>query len=89
MNGQHAMSHSGGHLPFEVQVNTLIQYGEANRITVAVNNTLNATTLPPGKIEYLTGPRYVLRKNEVFIFSRGAWGGGGGKGGLLLQLAPN
>ena len=68
------MSHSGGHLPFEAQVNTLIQYGDANRITVAVNNTLNATTLPPGKIEYLTGPRYVWRKNEVFIFNRGAWG---------------
>jgi beta-glucuronidase len=51
------MAHSGGHLPFENEVNKLIQFGEANRITVAVNNTLDATTLPPGKIEYLTGPR--------------------------------
>ena len=51
------MSHSGGHLPFEEQVNQLIEYGVANRITVAVNNTLNTTTLPPGKIEYLSGPR--------------------------------
>ena len=58
VNGQHAMSHSGGHLPFETQVNKLLEFGQANRITVAVNNTLNATTLPPGKIEYLSGPRY-------------------------------
>jgi beta-glucuronidase len=57
VNGQQAMTHSGGHLPFENEVNKLIQFGEANRITVAVNNTLDATTLPPGKIEYLTGPR--------------------------------
>ncbi|XP_028396495.1 beta-glucuronidase-like isoform X2 [Dendronephthya gigantea] len=58
VNGQQAMSHSGGHLPFEAEVNKYLLFNEYNRITVAVNNTLNATTLPPGKIEYLTGPRY-------------------------------
>ena len=62
------MSHSGGHLPFEAQVNKLLEFGQANRITVAVNNTLNATTLPPGQIKYLTGPRYVLTKRKFGIF---------------------
>lgn len=58
VNGKPAMSHCGGHLPFEAEVNDFLQFGVANRITVAVNNTLNSTTLPPGKIEYQSGPRY-------------------------------
>ncbi|XP_046840299.1 beta-glucuronidase-like [Xenia sp. Carnegie-2017] len=58
LNGEEAISHCGGHLPFEADVNKLLKFGEENRITVAVNNTLNTTTLPPGTIEYKHGPRY-------------------------------
>ena len=53
MNGKEVMKHEGGHLPFEADVTGVLAYDEANRITVAVNNTLNPTTLPPGKIQYI------------------------------------
>ena len=56
VNGQPLATHSGGHLPFEaevagdrcqtglillLQVSHLLHYSEENRVTVAVNNTLN------------------------------------------------
>lgn len=49
-NSQEVVRHSGGHLPFEVEVTSLLHFGELNRITVAVNNTLTPNTLPPGTI---------------------------------------
>ena len=49
------MKHSGGHLPFEVDVTPLLTYDKPNRITAAINNTLTPITLPPGEIQYLTG----------------------------------
>ena len=51
------MTHSGGHLPFEADVTSLLSYDKVNRITAAVNNTLTPSTLPPGAIKYLTGDR--------------------------------
>lgn len=44
--------HEGGHLPFEVNVTSALDVNGLNRVTVAVNNTLTPTTLPPGTIEY-------------------------------------
>ena len=46
------MTHIGGHLPFECEVTTVLVNGILNRLTVAVNNTLTPTTLPPGTVEY-------------------------------------
>ena len=46
------MSHSGGHLPFECEVSRVLTSSGVNRLTVAVNNTLTPTTLPPGTIKY-------------------------------------
>ena len=54
VNGQEVMHHEGGHLPFEETVNPYLKFGQANRVTVAVNNTLTPHTLPPGSIEYMT-----------------------------------
>ena len=48
------MEHDGGHLPFEKDINQLLVTGRINRVTVAVNNTLSPTTLPPGSIQYET-----------------------------------
>ncbi|KAH7701904.1 glycosyl hydrolase family 2, partial [Aphelenchoides avenae] len=45
VNGRLVTSHVGGHLPFEAEV-SLLHPGQPNRITVAVNNTLSATTVP-------------------------------------------
>ena len=39
-----------GHLPFEAEITSLINYGGKNRITVAVDNTLLQTSVPQGKI---------------------------------------
>ncbi|KAM7441552.1 hypothetical protein ABFA07_009429 [Porites harrisoni] len=58
LNGKEVMAHSGGHLPFEADVTSLLSYDKVNRITAAVNNTLTPSTLPPGAIKYLTGDRY-------------------------------
>ena len=46
------MEHSGGHLPFEYDVTSDLLYGQANRLTIAVNNTLTLNTLPPGSIKH-------------------------------------
>ena len=51
------MTHAGGHLPFETDVSGYLSYTKQNRVTVAVNNTLSPTTLPPGTIEYKTDTR--------------------------------
>lgn len=59
LNGKEVMTHSGGHLPFEADVTSLLSFGSINRITAAVNNTLTPSTLPPGAIKYLVdGDRY-------------------------------
>ena len=51
VNGKHAINHTGGHLPFETDVTSLLKLGSENHITVAVNNVLSAHTLPPGRVE--------------------------------------
>lgn len=55
VNGVKVTQHAGGHLPFEVEIGSLIRKDPTTpcRITIAVNNTLNLDTLPPGKIQYM------------------------------------
>ena len=51
INGQLAMHHLGGHLPFEADITPFIatdaNYSKVH-VVVAVNNTLTSSTLPPG-----------------------------------------
>ncbi|KHL91976.1 beta-glucuronidase [Paenibacillus sp. IHB B 3415] len=47
VNGEFAVEHKGGFLPFEAELNEYIQAGR-NRLTVAVNNVVDYTTLPVG-----------------------------------------
>lgn len=53
VNGQSAVNHSGGHLPFEADIAPFIPsdvtYAKLH-VVVAVNNTLSPTTLPPGEL---------------------------------------
>ena len=50
------MTHEGGHLPFEEDITSAVRFagnyisGGSNRLTIAVNNTLTPTTLPPGDV---------------------------------------
>ncbi|CAC5378346.1 uidA [Mytilus coruscus] len=53
VNSKEVLSHVGGHLPFEVQLNSSLDINGVNRLTVAVNNTLTPSTLPPGTIHYM------------------------------------
>ncbi|XP_029028745.1 beta-glucuronidase [Betta splendens] len=56
VNGVKATEHEGGHLPFEVEIGSIIRKDPSLpcRITIAVNNTLTLSTLPPGTIQYMT-----------------------------------
>lgn len=48
VNGQLAVQHIGGFTPFEAEINGFLQSGK-NRLTVAVNNIVDETTLPIGQ----------------------------------------
>lgn len=48
VNDTEVMRHKGGYLPFEADVTALVRPGEQLRITAAVDNRLDWTTIPPG-----------------------------------------
>ncbi|WP_078431513.1 beta-glucuronidase [Metabacillus halosaccharovorans] len=47
VNGELAVEHTGGFTPFEAEINRFLQKGQ-NRLTVAVNNIVDESTLPVG-----------------------------------------
>ncbi|MEI2279762.1 beta-glucuronidase [Paenibacillus polysaccharolyticus] len=49
VNGEFVTQHKGGFLPFEAEINRYLHTGK-NRLTVAVNNIVDETTLPVGSI---------------------------------------
>uniref|UniRef100_A0A2K6ASL3 Beta-glucuronidase n=1 Tax=Macaca nemestrina TaxID=9545 RepID=A0A2K6ASL3_MACNE len=75
VNGVDTLEHEGGYLPFEADISNLVQVGPLSsqlRITIAINNTLTPTTLPPGTIQYLTDtskyPKGYFVQNVYFDF---------------------
>jgi beta-glucuronidase len=61
VNGQSAVNHSGGHLPFEVDITPFVPSGvnySKIRVVVAVNSTLTPTTLPPSEL-IIHNPTYI------------------------------
>jgi beta-glucuronidase len=56
------MEHDGGHLPFQADVSSHVLLQKKNRMTVAVNNTLTPTTLPPGRIVVYDGSDHMHPK---------------------------
>ncbi|RIP37260.1 beta-glucuronidase [Staphylococcus gallinarum] len=50
LDGQAVVSHQGGFLPFEVELDERFSTGQ-HRLSVCVNNILDETTLPVGKYE--------------------------------------
>ena len=56
--------HAIGHLPFEAEVGGFLSTDEStgftNRLTIAVNNTLNHTTIPPSTFYYATNDSYYM-----------------------------
>ncbi|XP_054001480.1 beta-glucuronidase-like [Hylaeus anthracinus] len=50
VNGGLVTNHEMGHLPFEAEISSYLNYGDKNSITVAVDNTLLQTSVPQGRI---------------------------------------
>ncbi|MGP3560716.1 beta-glucuronidase [Geobacillus sp. BK01] len=69
VNGQLVVEHKGGFLPFEAEINSYIQPGK-NRLTVAVNNVIDSSTLPVGLYQEkeVKGLGTVVRNNPNFDF---------------------
>lgn len=57
INNRSAGIHVGGHLPFEIDITNHILFDSENRLTVAVNNTMTSTTIPPGEFRYIQKQR--------------------------------
>ena len=71
VNGQSAMNHSGGHLPFEADIVPFISNGSnysKMRVVVAINNTLTPATLPPGEL-VIHSPTYRELVNQFDFFN--------------------
>ncbi|XP_055958449.1 beta-glucuronidase-like [Patella vulgata] len=54
VNSKQVMTHQGGHIPFQADINQYLTVPSdgPNRLTVAVNNTLTPYTIPPGTIDW-------------------------------------
>ncbi len=48
LNGELIAENKGGFLPFEVEITNKITFGKPQRLTVAVDNKIDSTTLPVG-----------------------------------------
>ena len=58
VNGTQVVEHAGGYTPFEADVTDVVEFGDENRITIAVDNRLTWETIPPGRVEETPdGPR--------------------------------
>nr|CAD7398746.1 unnamed protein product [Timema poppensis] len=64
VNGEHAVTHEIGHLPFKVEVTDRVNYGANNLITVAVNNTLYESSIPQGGVTNITTDQ---NTTEIFM----------------------
>lgn len=51
VNGKEVLTHKGGFLPFEANISAYLKSGLSNRITIAVDNRLNWSLLPPGEVK--------------------------------------
>ena len=70
VNGQLAIHHLGGHLPFEADITPFISdnasYSKVH-VVVAVNNTLTSSTLPPGYLSTNSQGRQTLKATFDFF----------------------
>jgi beta-glucuronidase len=67
VNDTEVAQHEGGYTPFEADVTAHLQPRAENRVTVAVNNELSWSTIPPGTVEELPDGRRVQRYLHDFF----------------------
>ncbi len=64
--------HEGGHLPFHLPISpSSIVAGQPNRVTVALNNTLSTTSIPPGFLQTNAAGRTVQKLQMDFFHYAG------------------
>jgi len=56
VNGEQAVNHTGGYLPFQADVSNLVKPLLENLLVVAINNTLTFETIPQGTLHYPNDP---------------------------------
>ncbi|CAC5424499.1 uidA [Mytilus coruscus] len=72
INSVFLVEHEMGHLPFEAEIQDIAKFGSVNYFTVAVDNTLTPTTLPPGEIVYKHGnypPHFFIQSLNFGFFN--------------------
>ena len=72
LNGKHVGEHEGGHLPFHLPLDpSIVEFGRPNRLTIALNNTLSTTTIPPGFVQTNVAGRRIQRLQMDFFHYAG------------------
>ena len=72
LNGRRVGEHEGGHLPFHLQLDpSVVGFGRSNRLTIALNNTLTTTTIPPGFVQTNAAGRRIQRLQMDFFHYAG------------------
>lgn len=68
-NGNLVVEHDGGHLPFEADITDYVEYGKSAILTVAVNNTLTVSSLPPGSVTQYSGGAALNYQMDFFNYA--------------------
>ncbi|KAF6818847.1 beta-glucuronidase precursor [Colletotrichum plurivorum] len=69
VNEKFVTEHIGGYTPFEADITNVVLPGEQFRLTVAVSNELEWTTIPPGRIVTKDGKRKQHYQHDFFNYS--------------------
>ncbi|MFW5873647.1 MAG: beta-glucuronidase [Bacillota bacterium] len=70
VNGEKVASHEGGYMPFSGRLNDVVNFDEKNKVVVVVNNELDYTTIPCGKIQEMSdGKRFIFPFFDFFNYS--------------------
>lgn len=69
INGEHLVYHKGGYIPFDAEINDLLQPG-INRVTVKLSNMIDYTSLPVGNYSEEKMPDGTIKRklSENFDF---------------------
>lgn len=78
VNDELVAEHAGGYTPFEADITDRVAAGQKFRLTIAVNNELTWSTIPPGQItvEELTGQRKQTYNHDFYNYAglaRSVW----------------
>ena len=72
LNGKRVGEHEGGHLPFHLPLDpSIVEFSKANRLTIALNNTLSTTSIPPGFVQTNVAGRRIQRLQMDFFHYAG------------------